>query len=152
MAKSPKTQAAHAAIEAALDAAHVAETQQAVLAPIPRSAPREVAKAINFARSLVIAGEVATAAQVVKTAKGTNPEKARVYGYDNGAGGGKVPTAAIIAIVADAKPPAGVTPGQWLLLQEYNGKTVSAAYDAKAIASRTIRRAYRAGAIRFVGA
>jgi hypothetical protein len=146
MAKANKV-AAQAAI-----VSDVAEAQQAVLAPIPRSAPREVAKAINFARSLVIAGEAAQSAQVVKTAKGTNVSKERVYGYDNGAGGGKVPTAAIIAIVADAKPPAGVTPGQWLLLQEYNGKTVSAAYDAKAIASRTIRRAYRAGAIRFVGA
>lgn len=117
---------------------------------IPRVAPLAVAKEHNFARGLIPADQDAVAAGVVKTAKGTNPSKARVYGYDNGlTGGGTVPKQALIAVVANAKPPAGVTAEQWLLLQEFNGKSVTVAYDNK-VASRSVRRAYRAGAIRFV--
>jgi hypothetical protein len=118
---------------------------------IPKVAPLAQAKAINFARTLVDSADNAVAAGVVKTAKGTNVSKARVYGYDNGTQGGKVPVGATIVVVPGARPPAGVTPDQWLLLQQYAGKSVTVAYDNK-VTSRSVRRAYRAGAIRFLGA
>lgn len=120
-------------------------------APVPRVAAMPQAREINFARSLVSAEEEAAAAQVVKTAKGTNPTKTRVYGYDNGVQGGGVPKGATVVIVPGAKPPAGVTSGQWLQLSGLGGKTVQSVYDA-GVASRSVRRAYRAGAIRFMGA
>jgi len=118
---------------------------------VPKVAPRDVARSINFGRGLVPADAAPAPAGVVKTAKGTNLSKAKVYGYDNGVAGGKVPVHAVIAIVPGCKDPAGVTVEQWALLQTFAGKTVTAAYDAQ-VASRSVRRAYRAGAIRFVGA
>lgn len=118
---------------------------------LPRIAAKHVAKGINFARAAVDTNAGVAAALVVKTAAGTNASKAKVYGYDNGAAGGGVPKGAIIALVPAAKSPAGVTPGQWALLQTFAGKTVATAYD-NGVASRSVRRAYRAGAIRFVAA
>lgn len=129
-----------------------APTDAPVAGPaVPKVAPRDVARSINFGRSMVPADAAPAPAGVVKTAKGTNLSKAKVYGYDNGAAGGKVPTHAIIALVPGAKDPAGVTAEQWALLQKFAGKTVTVAYDNQ-VASRSVRRAYRAGAIRFVGA
>lgn len=122
-----------------------------VTVAIPKVAPLQTARSINFARTLVDSAENAAAAGVVKTAKGTNLSKARVYGYDNGTQGGKVPVGAVIAVVPGTTPPKGVTADQWLLLQQFAGKSVTVAYDNK-VASRSVRRAYRAGAIRFIGA
>ena len=146
MSKSKSTKQVAAAVAIANESAPV------VVAPVavPKVAPLAVAKEINFARGQIAADQEPTAAGVVKTAKGTNPSKARVYGYDNGVlGGGTVPKQALIAVVPNAKPPAGVTSEQWLLLQQFHGKSVTVAYDNQ-VASRSVRRAYRAGAIRFV--
>lgn len=93
--------------------------------------------------------EALAAAGVVRTAKGVNPEKARVYGYDTD--NGSVPKTGVIALVPGVVgTPKGVTQAQWELLQTFAGQTVQACYDAKTVASRTVRRSYRAGAIRFV--
>ena len=90
------------------------------------------------------------AANVALTSKGTNPKKQRVYGYDNLAeGGGRVPKQAKIAVVEGASLPRGVKDTQWTKLQGYAGQTVESAYG-NGVSSRTVRRAYRAGAIRFV--
>lgn len=130
----------------------VAPTQ--VVAPKVSSAtraPLAVAKAANFAHARVAPDAAPTAAVVVKTTKGTNASKVRVYGYDNGSSGGGVPKDAILSVVPGAPAPSGVTPGQWALLQKLAGKTVAVAYD-NLVASRSVRRAYRAGAIRFAKA
>jgi hypothetical protein len=114
---------------------------------VPVRAPLAVARSFNF--SNVADEEALAAAHVVKTAKGTNLGKARVYGYDNGSQGGGLPKASRMLVVAGATQPAGVTSGQWELLQASDGTTVGALLDAKVVASRSIRRAYRGGAIRF---
>jgi hypothetical protein len=91
----------------------------------------------------------AVAADVALTAKGTNRRKLRVYGYDNLSSGGSVPKDAVVVLVAGiVGTPKGVADAQWAALQSQAGKTVSVAYD-NGVASRTVRRAYRAGAIRF---
>jgi hypothetical protein len=90
-------------------------------------------------------------AKVLKPAKGENPKRVRVYGYDNGADGGRVPKDAVLQVVPGTTGlPKGVTSGQWALLQAESGKSVRAAYDA-GVTSRTVRRSYRSGFIRFVG-
>jgi hypothetical protein len=123
---------------------------EVVVAKTVTRAPLLQARAANFAKTKVAEDQTPEAAGVVKTAKGTNEHKLRVYGYDNGEGGGKVPKEAKIALVPGVTAvPAGVTSGQWEKLQEWAGKTVQAAYDSQLISSRTVRRAYRAGAIRF---
>lgn len=144
--------AANPALAEAYDAALAQEPTEELPAPvIGKTAPKAIAREHNFGIAKVAADAVPAPAPVVKPAKGTNLSKERVYGYDNGEGNGKVPVKAKIAIVPDAKSPAGVTPNQWLLLQEYAGKTVEDAY-ANRVASRSVRRAFRAGAIRFVAA
>lgn len=125
-------------------------------APAPAAAPTAPVRAqsVTDARDRNF-GKVANpdnlvSAGVVLTAKGVNPAKARVYGYDTD--NGKVPLNAVIAVVPGVTgTPKGVTPGQWLLLQGLAGKSVQSAYDGGA-ASRSVRRAYRAGFIRFINA
>jgi hypothetical protein len=107
-----------------------------------------VAKAQNFAQS---ANPSALArASLVKPGKGENLKRVRVYGYDNGAGAGRVNKAASIAIVPGTSgSPKGVTPAQWAALVTFGGKPVDSAY-AGGVTARTVRRSYRAGFIRFV--
>ena len=135
--------------------AQVAQVVEIVAAPAAEVAAKRLplvqARAANFAHTTLTADEIAVAAGVVKTAKGTNAHKLRVYGYDNGVGGGSVPKAAVIAVVPGTTAvPAGVTAQQWAALQAVAGQSVQAAYDGNTVSSRTVRRAYRAGAIRFV--
>jgi hypothetical protein len=107
------------------------------------------AKSNNFALA-PNPSELARAA-LIKPAKGENPKRVRVYGYDNGADGGRVPKDAVVqAVPGSTGLPKGVTAGQWALLQAQSGKLVRSAYDA-GVTSRTMRRSYRAGFIRFVG-
>ena len=121
-----------------------------VAAPAVKRLPFQEARAANFAHAPN--PDALAPAGVVQTAKGTNPVKARVYGYDNGEGKGVVPKGRTIALVPGMTgTPRGVTEGQWAALQGFVGATVQAAYDSKTVASRTVRRAYRAGYIRFVG-
>ena len=120
--------------------------------PTRKRLPLEQARAHNKVHVKLAADAAVTAADVALTSKGTNPRKTRVYGYDNLAeGGGRVPKGATLAIVPGAELPKGVQDGQWTKLKGYAGQTVEAAYG-NGVSSRTVRRAYRAGAIRFVNA
>jgi hypothetical protein len=93
--------------------------------------------------------DAAVSADVAYTAKGTNMRKLRVYGYDNLSSGGGVPKDAMLVMVAGiTDTPKGCADAQWAALQGMAGKTVAHAYD-NGVSSRTVRRAYRAGAIRF---
>jgi hypothetical protein len=111
--------------------------------------PLPEAKAHNV-KFVPVNPKQAVAANVALTSKGTNPKRSRVYGYDNLSNGGGVPKDKKVVVVPGAQLPKGVNASQWdLLTKEATGsKTVVELYNAK-IASRTIRRAYRAGAIRF---
>jgi len=114
--------------------------------------PFEAARAHNRANVVVDPKDVKPA-DVAFTEKGTNKSKRRVYGYDNWANGnGKVPVGSKVVIVPEAKLPKAVGTEQWELLVKLvtsGTALVTALYDA-GIHSRTIRRSYRAGAIRFV--
>lgn len=87
-------------------------------------------------------------ADIGATDKGANPKRQRVYGYDNTSSTWGVPKAAKIVIVPGATLPRAVAADQWELLQKFAGKPVQEAYDNK-VSSRTVRRAFRGGAIRF---
>lgn len=128
----------------------MAKTAKAVTAVAPATRVTvAVAKSHNFA--LVANPSALAPAGVVKTGKGENPKRVRVYGYDNGqAGAGRVNKAAQLQVVPGTTGlPRGVTAGQWQALSALAGSTVQQAYDA-GVTSRTVRRAYRAGFIRFV--
>lgn len=151
MAKKQKFQAPKAPVPAADQP--IATPEAPATAPVPTGRlrlPLPQARDHNKAFTILGADQEAQAAGIALTSKGTNPKKVRVYGYDNLAdGGGKVPKDAKVLLVPGFQGvPKGVAEGQWVLLQEWAGKTVNAAYDAK-VSSRTVRRAYRAGAIRF---
>lgn len=111
--------------------------------------PLPLAKKHNVGFTVLAPEVEVVAANVALTSKGTNPKRVRVYGYDNLANGGGVPKAAKVQIVAGVTCPKGVNAAQWDLLVSLAGKTVEHCYGNK-VASRTVRRAYRAGAIRFV--
>ena len=113
--------------------------------------PLPEAKVHNKAFVQLAPDAAVAAANVALTSKGTNPKRVRVYGYDNFANNGGVPKSAKVAIVAGVTCPKGVNDKQWELLVSLAGNTVEHCYGNK-VASRTVRRAYRAGAIRFVAA
>jgi hypothetical protein len=121
--------------------------------PATTDAPARVtvaaAKAVNF--GLAPNPSALARAALLKPGKGENPKRVRVYGYDNGTDGGRVPKDGIVQCVPGTTGlPKGVTAGQWSLLQAQSGKSVRSAYDA-GVTSRTVRRSYRSGFIRFVG-
>jgi hypothetical protein len=108
------------------------------------------ARAVNFRATPSVA--VAAAAEVVKTAKGMNLKRLNVYGYDTN--DGRVPKTAFVVLVPGfLGVPKGVKAAAWTALTAMGGKPVLAFYDAYAKAefdaSSAVRRAYRAGAIRF---
>jgi len=127
-----------------------ATTEAVVAAPAktPRL-PLPDAQAHN--RQFTFVDGQAASAAIALTAKGTNPKKARVYGYDNLADGGGVPKDKRILLVPGLSGvPKGVAESQWdtlVLLASDGSVTVAGAKDS--VTSRTIRRAYRAGYIRF---
>jgi hypothetical protein len=123
------------------------EAAPPVPAATPTRLPRAEAKQINFARTLG-----SDPAPVVLTAKGTNPTRTRVYGYANGLNGGRVPLQAAVQVAPGFTGcPKGVAPAQWAALQAAaNGVTPVANLYANGVSSRTVRRAFRAGAITFV--
>lgn len=124
----------------------VAVTTEA--APVSGRVTLSVARATNFAKTAN--PSALEPSGVIKTAKGENAKRVRVYGYDNGSNGGRVPKAAQIAIVpGPTGTPKGVTAAQWEALTAQSGKTVESAYSS-GVTARTVRRAYRAGFIRFV--
>jgi hypothetical protein len=139
----------------AADAAVAVTPVQAAVVQAVKRLPLPEAQAHNKGNVFVPSGAEAKAADVALTAKGTNPKRARVYGYDNLADGkGSVPKDKRVALVAGVMgTPKGVSDAQWAALtaavQAAPDATVSTLY-AGGIASRTVRRAYRAGAIRFV--
>lgn len=154
--KGFKKQAVAAAVEQVVEQS--VETQVETVTETPEvkaeakrlRLPLPEARAHNKQHVLVADGDKVVAANVALTSKGTNPKKTRVYGYDNLAeGGGRVPKQAKIAVVEGASLPRGVKDTQWTKLQGYAGQTVESAYG-NGVSSRTVRRAYRAGAIRFV--
>lgn len=138
-------------VETVTEAAAVEATpEQAKVEAKRLRLPLPEARAHNKQHVLVADGDKVVAANVALTSKGTNPKKTRVYGYDNlSEGGGRVPKQAKIAVVEGASLPRGVKDTQWTKLQGYAGQTVESAYG-NGVSSRTVRRAYRAGAIRFV--
>jgi len=111
--------------------------------------PLPEAKAHNKGFLVLAPDAEVAAANVALTSKGTNPTRVRVYGYDNFANNGGVPKQAKVAIVPGVTCPKGVKAAQWDLLVSLAGSTVEHCYGNK-VASRTVRRSYRAGAIRFV--
>ena len=139
-------------------AAEVVTATEAPAAPVVTSGrlrlPLPEAKAHNSGFAPVAPEAPVEAAGIAFTKKGTNPKRVRVYGYDNTANGGGVPKGAKVAVVPGiANTPSGVRAEQWQALTEAvaanPAHTVETLYGA-GIQSRTIRRAYRAGAIRFV--
>jgi hypothetical protein len=118
-----------------------------------KRAPLPQARAANKVNTLLDAAGDVQAADVTFTSKGTNPKKARVYGYDNFAeGNGGVPKTATVKVVPGATLPKGVAEAQWaklVLLATAENRSVQSLYD-NGVTSRTVRRSYRGGAIRFV--
>lgn len=85
-------------------------------------------------------------AALVRPAKGENPERRRVFGYDNGPGG-KVPTSAKVVVVN-----AGSLQSAYPALAEALSTTPDASVaDIKSagVSSKSFRRAFRSGLIRF---
>ena len=97
------------------------------------------------------ADQTVVPAAIAFTEKGTNPKKVRVYGYDNADGGRGIPKDKRVVVVPGASCPKGVNGAQWdLLVSSLQADPAQTVAQLKAnIAGRTIRRAYRAGAIRF---
>lgn len=160
MAKAKRKTAAKAeAVETPVVASEVVTEQVEAPAPAvktgPKRAPLPQARAHNMGNKLVSEDGAVQSADVCLTSKGTNPRKLRVYGYDNLAeGNGRVPKDKRVALVPGiASTPKGVADAQWTklvgLVQGNGNLTVSGLYD-NGVASRTVRRAYRAGALRFV--
>ena len=111
--------------------------------------PLGEARAHNKVFAFVPDGTIAKAAALALTSKGTNPKKLRVYGYDNLSDGGGVPKDKRVLLVAGFTGcPKGVAQAQWDKLVAAPTGNAASLKDL-GITSRTIRRAYRAGAIRF---
>lgn len=90
-----------------------------------------------------------TRATLVRPAKGENPGRRRVFGYDNGPGG-KVPKTAKVVVVN-----AGSLASSWPTLAEALTATPDATVEtlkSAGVASKAFRRAFRAGLIRFAKA
>ena len=135
----------------ALDAAVAATTEAAVAAPA-KTLRLPLPEAQGHNRQFSFVDGEAKSAAIALTAKGTNPKKARVYGYDNLADGGGVPKDKRILLVPGLTDvPKGVAESQWdaLVLLITGNEAVTAATAKDSVTSRTIRRAYRAGYIRF---
>jgi hypothetical protein len=140
--------AAQALLAAGAPAVQVAAAALGVQAPALRL-PLPAAKQHNAQHVLLAPNAPVVGAAVAITAKGTNTRKQRVYAYSNAAGGGGVPQqAAVLVVPGFVGVPKGVNAAQWAALQALAGSTVAHCY-ANGIVSRTVRRAYRAGAIRF---
>ena len=121
-----------------------------VVSPVaaPLRLPLGEARAHNVGFTFVTEDNV-VAAGIALTAKGTNPAKARVYGYDNlGDGGGVPKDKRVLLVPGFTGVPKGVNPKQWDVVCANPGLTYPALKDL-GVDGRTIRRAYRAGAIRF---
>lgn len=123
-----------------------------VVAVVAKTLRLPLPEAQTHNRAFTFVDGKATPATIAITAKGTNPKKARVYGYDNLADGGGVPKDKRILLVPGLSgTPKGVAEAQWdalvTLVTADPSTTVSTAKDS--VTSRTIRRAYRAGFIRF---
>jgi len=129
--------------------AKVASSVAAPAAPATLRLPLGEARAHNKIFAFVPDGTIAKAAALALTAKGTNPKKLRVYGYDNLSDGGGVPKDKRVLLVAGFTGcPKGVAEAQWEKLVAAPTGNAASLKDL-GITSRTIRRAYRAGAIRF---
>ena len=122
--------------------------------PAPAAGTRTtlaLARTANKANGMLApTAKVVPAAAITQTAKGANPTRMGVYGYSNN---NRVPLASRVLLVtgASAQVPKGILPAQFASLQKLakaGTQTVSALYGA-GISSRTMRRAYRAGVIRF---
>ena len=123
-----------------------------VVAVVTRTLRLPLPEAQTHNRAFTFVDGKAVSATLALTSKGTNPKKARVYGYDNLADGGGVPKDKRILLVSGLSGvPKGVAEAQWdalvTLVTADPTTTVATAKDS--VTSRTIRRAYRAGFIRF---
>ncbi len=105
------------------------------------------AKANNF--GLAVNSKKVSAAVLTKSSKGTNAKRNRLYGYDNGANGGPVPVLATMVLVPGATANNGGQKALVAFIKATTKPTAQGGYSAKVFTSRTVRRAYRAGLIRF---
>ena len=114
--------------------------------------PLKAAQAHNAAVALVAVGAPVVGAALARTARGTNMAKARVYGYANSANGGGVPQGALFLLVPGfTGVPRGVNAAQWATVQAHatGNLTVAQLRATHGVSGRTIRRAFRAGAVAF---
>lgn len=114
----------------------------------PETAPK---RSLNIAREAnasnpPVAKDAPVRAALVRPAKGENPERKRVFGYDNGPGG-KVPLGAKVVVVNSA----GLAASYKSLAEavqatpEADVKTLKSA----GVPGKSFRRAFRSGLIRF---
>lgn len=104
-----------------------------------------VAREANASNAPVDPAQPARAV-LVRPAKGENPERRRVFGYDNGPGG-KVPTDAKVVVVSKSGLEAA-----WPKLAEALAATPDgtvATLKSAGVAGKSFRRAFRSGLIRF---
>jgi hypothetical protein len=85
-------------------------------------------------------------AVLVRPAKGENPERRKVFGYDNGPGG-KVPTQATVVVISKDGLKSAY-PSLAEALEATPTATVGTLKSA-GVASKSFRRAFRSGLIRF---
>jgi hypothetical protein len=127
-----------------------ATTDAAPAAPVKRVGRFQVMPlSAAIAHNKALQAEEAPA-PLAKPEKGSNPKRVRVYGYDNGEGGMKIDLSAKVVLVpGPTGDPKGVNGAQWSKLQSLAGSTGQSCKD-NGVTARTLRRAYRAGFIRFV--
>lgn len=93
-----------------------------------------------------VAKDAPIRASLVRPAKGENPERRRVFGYDNGPGG-KVPTTSKVVVVNGA----GLKSSYPALAEalESTPEADVASLKTAGVSGKSFRRAFRSGLIRF---
>ena len=125
--------------ESTTAAADLAANEQ----PVRRSL--QMAREAN-ASNAPVAKDAPTRAHLVRPAKGENPERRRVFGYDNGPGG-KVPVTAKVVVVNAAS----LATAYPLLAGALESTPDASVADIKTagVSGKSFRRAFRSGLIRF---
>lgn len=141
-----KKQSAMAAIAASAVESVAPEAVAPVTSPAKSLA---VARATNGANTYVAPdADKVERAVLVRPSKGENPKRGRVYGYDNLSDGGKVPVDSIVKLTGATGSLAGFDKLRDTVEGHGEPLTVRDCKNA-GISSKTIRRAYRSGLIRF---
>lgn len=129
----------------------VTTEQPAEQTPAPEQPAEQPKRSLNVAREANASNppvnpEQPTRSVLVRPAKGENPDRKRVFGYDNGAGG-KVPVNAKVVVVNKESLKSSY-PGLADALEitpEADVKTLKTA----GVPGKSFRRAFRSGLIRF---